>query len=149
MDGCFTVCCDDLEGVTKSDLDRFTDKIENLLNDENGQRLFRNFMFTAKMKEGRKILDFWDHCDRLLHFKGLDSNDPEIKTRYLTDIGTLIDEADRVEELDLATMERLMMVADSGDLKEIKAIIKVLKSEATKALKREYAMFVRHYVPKK
>lgn len=147
MENCFVACgCDDLEGVTKADLDRFTDKIENVLNNEKGRKLFRNFMYTSKMKDGRRVLDFWEHVERCLNYRGSTEN---ISYRsYLRDIDRLIDEAERIEELDFATMERLTIARDSENQEEIVEVLNVLKSEATKALRREYNAFRRQFVPK-
>lgn len=148
MENCFVACgCDDLEGVTKADLDRFTDKIENVLNNEKGRKLFRNFMYTSKMKDGRRVLDFWEHVERCLNYRGSTEN---VSYRsYLRDIDRLIDEAERIEELDFATMERLTIARDSENQEEIVEVLNVLKSEATKALRREYNAFRRQFVPKK
>lgn len=148
MDNCFAACgCDDHEGVTKSDLDRFTDKIENVLNDEKGRRLFRNFMFTTKMRDGRRTLDFLEHIERLLAY----SEDTEsISYRsYLRDFDRLIDEAERIEELDFATMERLAIARDSENKDDMVDVLKLLKSEAIKALRREYNAFRQHFIPNK
>ncbi|CAG9795215.1 unnamed protein product [Diatraea saccharalis] len=147
MENCFAACgCDDFEGVTKADLDRFTDKIENVLNDEKGRKFFRNFMFTSKMKDGRKVLDFWEHTERLLNYRGSTEN---ISYRsYLRDIDRLIDEAERIDELDFATMERLATARESENQEEIVEILRVLKSEATKALRREYNAFRRQFISK-
>lgn len=133
MPGC---SCDDYEGVTKADIDRFTDRIENVLNDEQGRRLFRNFMYTCKMRDGRRTLDFWEHVEKLLSCK-------EHKER---EIDRLIDEAERIEELDFAIMERLQQVHDSGNKEELVDVLKVLKVEATRALKNEYNAFRRHFI---
>lgn len=148
MDNCFAACgCDDAEGLTKADFDRFTDKIENVLNDERGRKFFRNFMFTSKMKDGKRVLDFWEHVERLLNYK---ENTESISFRsYLREIDRLIDEAERIEELDFATMERLTMARDSENRVQIVEILKELKTESTKALKREYNAFRRHFVPQK
>ncbi|CAH2036996.1 unnamed protein product, partial [Iphiclides podalirius] len=146
MDKCFVACgCDDHEGVTKSDLDRFTDKIENVLNDEKGRRLFRNFMYTTKMKDGRRTLDFLEHIERLLGYFG-DAESTSYR-RYLRDFDRLIDEAERIEELDFATMERLAIARDSENKDDMADVLKLLKVEATKALRREYNAFRRHFIP--
>ncbi|CAH2231969.1 uncharacterized protein LOC120629570 [Pararge aegeria] len=148
MDKCFVVCgCDDLEGVTKSDLDRFTDKIENVLNDEKGRRLFRNYMFTSKMKNGRRALDLYENIERLLN----STEDAESASfrNYLRDYDRLIDAAERIEELDFATMERMVIARDSENKEEIVEVLKVLKLEVTKALRREYSAFRLSFVPSK
>lgn len=148
MDKCFVSCgCDDYEGITKSDLDRFTDKIENILNDEKGRKLFRNFMYTSKMRDGRRTLDFWEQVDRLLGFK---ENAESISyPTYLKEIDSLIDKADRIEELDFATMERLTIARDSENKEELTDVLKTLKIEASKALRKEYSAFRRHFVATK
>ncbi|KAL0841509.1 hypothetical protein ABMA28_015180 [Loxostege sticticalis] len=147
MENCFVACgCDDFEGVTKSDLDRYTDKIENVLNDEKGRKFFRNFMFTSKMKDGRRVLDFWEHVERLINYRGSTEN---VSFRsYLNDVDRLIDEAERIEELDFATMERLTIARDSENQEEIVEVLNILKTEATKALRREYNAFRRKFIPK-
>ncbi|VVD05848.1 unnamed protein product [Leptidea sinapis] len=148
MEKCFAVCgCDDLEGITNSDLDRFTDKIENVLSDEKGRRLFRNFMFSSNMKHGRRTLDFWEHTERLINY----SEDAESASfrSYLRDIDHLIDEAERVEELDFASVERLAIARDSDNKDEIIEALKVIKLEATKALRREYNAFRQRFIPTK
>ncbi|KAJ2939719.1 hypothetical protein O0L34_g17912 [Tuta absoluta] len=151
MDNCFAVCgCDDSEGITKADYDRFTDKIENVLNDDKGRKLFRNFMYTSKMKDGRKTLDFWEHTERLLGNKeGTSASGTMSPHNYMREIDRLMDEAERIEELDFATMERLQIARDSDNRDEIKEALKILKVEATKALRREYNAFRRHFVPQK
>lgn len=147
MENCFTVCgCDDYEGVTKSDLDRYTDKIENVLNDEKGRRLFRNFMFSCKMVHGRKVLDFWENIDKLLNY----SSDVESTSlgRFLRDYDRLMDAAERIEELDFATMERMVNARDSEDKEGMEEALKVLKVEAAKALRREYDAFRHRFIPR-
>lgn len=148
MDNCFAACgCDDNEGITKADFDRFTDKIENVLNDEKGRRLFRNFMYTSKLKDGRRTLDFWEHVEKILGYENAtESISPQ---SYLREIDRLIDEAERIEELDFATMERLTIARDSENKEEIIEALKHLKVEATKALRREYYAFRRQFVPQK
>nr|XP_034830871.1 uncharacterized protein LOC117987908 [Maniola hyperantus] len=146
MDKCFAACgCDDLEGITKSDLDRFTDKIENVLNDEKGRRLFRNFMFSSNMRHGRKALDLYENIERLLN----STEDAESASfrRYLREYGRLIDAAERIEELDFGTMERLMIAHDSENKEEMAEVLKALKLEVTKALRREYSAFRLRFVP--
>ncbi|CAD0199523.1 unnamed protein product [Chrysodeixis includens] len=148
MENCFIVCgCEDYEGITKSDLDRFTDKIENVLNDEKGRKLFRNFMFTSKLKAGRKSLDFWEHIERLLGYKENSESGSRTFRSYLNDVDRLIDEAERMEEIDFATMERLTIARDSENKEDITEALQLLKLEATKALRREYNAFRKHFTP--
>lgn len=144
MDNCFAPCgCDGNEGITKSDLDRFTDTIENVLNDEKGRRLFRNFMYTSKFKAGRRALDFWEHNERLLGYK---ENEENVSYRsYLRDVDSLIKEADKIDDIDLATMERLTITRDSENKDAIIEALKLLKVQVMKALKGEYNAFRRHY----
>lgn len=142
MDNCFAACGS--EGVTTADLDRLTDKIENVLNDEKGRRLFADFMFSSKMKDGRRTLVFWEKIEKLL--ADTESTEGASYRRYLRKIDSLMDEAERIEELDFATMERLAAARDSESKEDIIEALKVLKVEATKALKREYNAFRRHYV---
>ncbi|XP_045497621.1 uncharacterized protein LOC123695746 [Colias croceus] len=148
MDKCFAVCgCDDLEGITNSDLDRFTDNIENVLNDEKGRRLFRNFMITCKMKHGRRALDLWEHNERLLNY----SEDAESASfrSYLRDVERLLEESENVEELDFATIERLASARDAENKDEIVEALKTIKLESTKALRREYNAFRHRFIPPK
>ncbi|KAG6448972.1 hypothetical protein O3G_MSEX005823 [Manduca sexta] len=148
MDSCLVACgCDDYEGITKSDLDRYTDKIENLMNDDKGRKLFRNFMYTSKMKDGRRTLKFWEDVERLLGYK--ETEESTSYNSYLRDIDRLIDDAERIEELDFATMEKLTIARDTENKEEITEILKILKIEATKALRREYSAFRRHFVAAK
>ncbi|KAM3959210.1 uncharacterized protein ACR2FA_006749 [Aphomia sociella] len=148
MDNCFVACgCDEYDGITTADLDRFTDTIENVLNDDKGRKLFRNFMYTSKMRDGRRTLDFLEHIDKLLNFK--EGSESSAYPRYLRDLDRLIDEAERIEELDFATMERITIARDSEDKEQIVEVLKILKAEATKALKKEYNAFRRHFVQKK
>nr|XP_026499020.1 uncharacterized protein LOC113402882 [Vanessa tameamea] len=147
MDNCFAVCgCDDLEGVTKSDLDRFTDKIENVLNDEKGRRLFRNFMFSSNMRHGRRVLDLWENTERLLTYRDEDSSSFR---NYLRDYDRLTDAAERVEELDFAIMERLVLTRESENKEEMEEVLRALKVEVTKALRREYNAFRIRFTPTK
>lgn len=148
MENCFAVCgCEGYEGITKSDLDRFTDKIENVLNDEKGRKHFRNFMFTSKFKAGRKSLDFWEHIERLLGYKENSESGSRTFRKYLSDVDRLIDEADRIEEIDFATMERLTIARDSENKEDISEALQLLKLEATKTLRREYNAFRKHFIP--
>lgn len=147
MDNCFSVCgCDDYEGVTKSDLDRFTDKIENVLSDEKGRRLFRNFMFSCQMDSGRRVLDLWENIDKLLNY----SSDVEGTSfgRFLRDYDRLMNAAERIEELDLATMERIVNARDSENKEGMEEALKVLKTETAKSLRREYDAFRHRFIPR-
>lgn len=122
MDSCLVACgCDDYEGITKSDLDRYTDKIENLMNDDKGRKLFRNFMYTSKMKDGRRTLKFWEDIERLLGYK--ETEESTSYHSYLRDIDRLIDDAERIEELDFATMEKLTIARDTENKEEITEIL--------------------------
>lgn len=144
MDKCLNVCgCDDLEGVTKADLDRYTDKIENVLNNEKGRRLFRNFMFSSNMRSGRRVLDLWENIERLL----IQDEDSSSFRNYLRDYDRLTDAAERVEELDFAIMERLVIARDSENKEQMEEVLKALKVEVTKALRREYNAFRIRYMP--
>lgn len=148
MDKCFAVCgCDDLEGVTKSDLDRFTDKIENVLNDEKGRRLFRNFMFSSNMKHGRKTLDLYENIEKLIN--STDGAESSTFRSFLREFDRLLDAAERIEELDFATMERMAIARDSENKEEMVEVLKVLKLEVTKALRREYSAFRFRFIPSK
>lgn len=147
MDNCFVACgCDDNEGITKADFDRFTDKIENVLNDEKGRRLFRNFMYTSKMRSGRRVLDFWEHVEKLLNYKTTGGN---VSPSFFTELDDIIEKAERIDELDFATMERLTIARDSENKEEINDVLKILKLEAIKALRREYSRFRVKFVPPK
>lgn len=144
MDNCFAACGCDEFGISKSDLDRFTDKIENVLNDEKGRKLFRNFMFTSKMKHGRKTLDFWEHLERLLAYE---EKEEGVSIRsFLRDVDNLLDEADRIDELDFALMERLTIARDSENMEGIKESLKLIKAEVSGALRREYNAFRTHFI---
>lgn len=147
MDNCFSVCgCDDYEGVTKSDLDRYTDKIENVLNDEKGRRLFRNFMFSCQMVPGRRVLDLWENIDKLLNYSG--GVEGTSFGRFLRDYDRLMNAAERIEELDLATMERLVNARDSENKEGMEDALKVLKAETAKSLRREYDAFRLRFIPR-
>ncbi|XP_075973850.1 uncharacterized protein LOC142975081 [Anticarsia gemmatalis] len=146
MDNCIAACgCDNYEGITQSDLDRFTDCIENVLNDEKGRRLFRNFMYTSKMHAGRRILDFWEHTERLIGYNG--NSESLSYPSYLRDVDRLIDDADRVDEIDFAAVERLTIARDSMIREDITEALKIIKQVATKALRREYNKFRERFVP--
>lgn len=144
MDKCFSACGCDEFGITKSDLDRFTDKIENVLNDERGRKLFRNFMFTSKMNHGRKTLDFWENTDTLLSYR--ENSEGQSLRGFLRNVDQLIDKAERIDELDFATIERLIIAKDSQNLEQIHESLKVVKTEVTHALRREYSAFRHHFL---
>lgn len=150
MAQCFSACgCSDLEGVTRSDLDRYTDKIENVLNEENGRRIFRGFMITAKLKDGKRCLRLWEQCDEVATTPAADSADKKIYGEFLCEVDALIESAEKVDELDYAIMEKLTLTRDSEDKDEIITIIKLLKNEVTKAMKSEYQAFKRHFIKKR
>ncbi|KOB76677.1 Uncharacterized protein OBRU01_05370 [Operophtera brumata] len=144
MDNCFAACGCDEFGISKSDLDRFTDKIENVLHDEKGRKLFRSFMFTSKMKHGRKTLDFLEHVERLLGYREDEEGVPF--RNFLGDIDNLMDEADRIDELDFALMERLTTARSSENIEGIMESLKLVKVEVTGALRREYSAFRAHFI---
>lgn len=150
MDNCFVACgCDDHEGITKSDLDRFTDKIENVLNDERGRKFFRNFMYTTKMNSGRRVLSVWEQIEELLNYKENVESGSRTHEKYLKRVESLLKKAERIEEIDFATMERLTTALDSRDKEGIIEGLQCLKVETTKALRREYCAFRNHFIPSK
>ncbi|KAJ8728345.1 hypothetical protein PYW08_016730 [Mythimna loreyi] len=150
MDNCFVACgCDDYEGITKSDLDRFTDKIENVLNDERGRKLFRNFMHTCKMNAGRRVLGVWEHIERLLNYKETAESGSRTHSNYLDDVYLLLDKTDGIDELDFATRERLTTALAADNKEGIEEGLQLLKVETTKALRREYNDFKKHFIPPK
>lgn len=142
---CLGACgCDRYEGVTRADLDRYTDKIENVLNDENGRRLFRNYMITCRFKVGRRTLEVWERIDKLLTSKA----EPGTShfTQYLRDVAELMNDAERIDELDFALLERLSIAKQSMNKEQIVHMLKILRCETSKALSREYLAFRRHFV---
>ncbi|CAH0701050.1 unnamed protein product [Spodoptera exigua] len=145
MDNCFNAC-GSADDITKSDLDRFTDKIENVLNDEKGRKLFRNFMCTSKMKAGKKALLVWEHTERLLSYKENDESGTRTHRKYLDDVLLLLDKAESLEEIDFVTMERLTTAVDSDNTEGIVEGLQQLKVETTKALRREYTAFREHLI---
>ncbi|KAJ8729910.1 hypothetical protein PYW07_016948 [Mythimna separata] len=149
MDNCFVACgCDDYEGITKSDLDRFTDKIENVLNDERGRKLFRNFMHTSKLHAGRRALAVWENIERLLNYTENAESGSRSHSNYLDDVYLLLDKAERIEEIDFTTMERLTTALAADNKEGINEGLQLLKVEATKAMRREYSAFRDRFLPK-
>lgn len=150
MAHCFPTCgCSDLEGITNSDLDRFTDRIENVLNDENGRKLFMNFMITSKLSSGKKCLNLWVECDKVINSPAADSNEREIYKEFLCEVENLIEEAEKIQDLDFAIMEKLTITVDTEDKKEIITILKLLKNDISKAMRKEYSLFRKHFVKRK
>lgn len=150
MDNCFVACgCDDYEGITKSDLDRFTDKIENVLNDERGRKLFRNFMHTSRMKHGLQALGVWEQIENLLNLKENVESGSRSHSKYLKDVDHVLDKAERINEIDFTTMERLTIARDSEDKEGMVEGLQLLKVETTKALRREYSAFRERFIPSK
>ncbi|CAH0723184.1 unnamed protein product, partial [Brenthis ino] len=127
------------ERITKSDLNRYTDKIENVLNDEKGRRHFRKFMFSCKMNHGRRVLDFWEHIEKLL-------NHSEYSEGYLQNYDCLSEEAKEIGVLDLATEARIKTARDSENKEEMEECLKILKVEATKALGNEYDKYRHRFI---
>lgn len=146
MSNCFAACgCGE---VSPDDWDRFTDRVENVLKDERGRSLFRNFMYTCKMRDGRRVLDFWEHVERLLvHKNSPGGGSPR---NYNREIKKLLEAADKIDEFDLAIMERLDTLAqEPGSSKDaIDEVLRVLKAESAVALKREYKAFRNHFTPR-
>ena len=148
MDNCFAACgCDDYEGITKSDLDRFTDKIENVLNDERGRKLFRNFMHSSRMKDGLLALGVWEQIEKLLNFKENSESGSRSHSKYLRDVDHVLDKAERIREIDFASMERLNNAREADNKEGIVEELQSLKSETTKALRREYSAFRERFTP--
>lgn len=147
MSNCFIAC--DCSEVSQADFDRYTDKVENVLNDERGRSLFRNYMYTCKMRAGRRVLDFWERTEKLLSHKN--SPGGGSPRNYNKEIKKLLNEAERIEEFDLATMERLDTLAqEPGSSKDqIDEVLKILKVESAHILRREYDAFRKHFVPRR
>lgn len=145
MDNCFTAC-GSADDITKADLDRFTDKIENVLNDEKGRKLFRNFMSTSKFKAGKKALLVWEHTERLLNYKENAESGSQTHRNYLDDVLDLLDKAERIEEIDFVTMERLTTAVQEDNREGIVEGLELLKVETTKALRREYTKLREHLI---
>lgn len=118
---------------SKTDLERFTDRVEDVLNEERGRNLFRKFMDKNEMKDGLRVLDFWEHVERLLH------------THRHTDreMNTLLAEANEISQLDIETMKRLYTLAQSSNSSNeaIAEVIKILKVKSAAALEAEYTAF--------
>ncbi|XP_028033335.1 uncharacterized protein LOC114245387 [Bombyx mandarina] len=149
MDTCFVACCCNCAknyGFTKTDLDRFTDNIENLLNNNNGRQCFRDFMEEAKMRHGLRTLHFWERVDK--YISSQDTVHSASHSGCLKRVDSLIDIAEKIEEFDFAIMERLCIARESENREEIITVLKLFKVEAAKALKREYNAFKRHFVVK-
>lgn len=150
MAQCFpcTTCGCDYGGLTQSDLDRFTDKIENVLNDVNGRRFFRHFLITSKLKDGKRCLDVWEETERVINSPAAQSDDPKIFDEFLCEVDNLIENAERIDDLDYLLIEKMTNSRDTEDRMEIISILKLLKSEITKAMRNEYLAFRKHYVKK-
>ncbi|OWR48890.1 hypothetical protein KGM_210807 [Danaus plexippus plexippus] len=146
MDSCFVACgCNDPEGVTTSDLDRYTDRIENVLSDEKGRKLFRNFMFSSNFKHGRKVLDLWEKIEKLIHYR--ENADGTASPTFSKDLDKVMVAAERIEVIDYVLLQTFIStVSDNKDRKEINDALHLLKLEATKALASEYDAFRSRYV---
>lgn len=143
MDNCFNAC-GSANDITNTDLDRFTDRIENVLNDERGRKLFRNFMCTSKMKAGQRALTVWEHTERLLNYREDAESGTQTHQNYVDDVNDLLNKAERVAEVDFATMERLTTAVEADEKKVIVEGLQSLKVAATKALRREYTALRDH-----
>lgn len=142
MDNCFNAC-GSANDITNTDLDRFTDRIENVLNDERGRKLFRNFMCTSKMKAGQKALTVWEHTERLLNYREDAESGTRTHQNYLDDVKDLLKKAERVE-VGFVTMERLTTAVEADKKEGIVEGLESLKVEATRALGREYTALREH-----
>lgn len=142
MDNCFNAC-GSANDITNTDLDRFTDRIENVLNDERGRKLFRNFMCTSKMKAGQRALTVWEHTERLLNYREDAESGTRTHQNYLDDVKDLLKKAERVEA-GFVTMERLTTAVEADKKEGIVEGLQSLKVEATRALGREYTALRNH-----
>lgn len=105
-------------------------------------------MYTCRMKDGRRILDFWEHVERLLGHKN--SPGGGSPRNYNREIKKLLVEAEKIEEFDLATMERMDTLAQEPESSkdDIDEVLKILKVESARALRQEYDAFRKHFVPR-
>lgn len=140
MDNCIPCGCEDREGINKSDLDRFTDKIDNVLNDDKGKRFFRNFMRTCKMRDGRRKLDLMENIDKIIN-KRVENEDDALEC--------LLNDAQRIKEFDFALIERLFIARSSENKEIMNEALKLLKTETIKSLTTEYNAFRSNYTPSK
>lgn len=101
------------------------------------------------MKDGRRILDFWERVEKLLSHKN--SPGGGSPRNYNREVKKLLDDAERIEEFDLATMERLDTLAqEPGSSKDqIDDVLKILKVECAHILRREYDAFRKHFIPRR
>lgn len=104
-------------------------------------------MYTCNMKDGRRILDFWVRVEKLLGHKN--SPGGGSPRNYNKEIKKLLAEADKINEFDLATMERLDALAqEPGSSKDqIDEVLKILKEESAHSLRPKYDAFRKHFVP--
>lgn len=146
MDDCFGAWgCLKNENISRADLDRFTDTIENVLNVEKGRRFFRNFMITCEFKDGLRSLDVWEHSERLL---GYDESTESISyLNYLREVSNLIKEIKGKPRF-VGVRQQLIMARHSEEKENIFECLQLLKLEAMKALAGPYNAFQGEYIPK-
>lgn len=137
MDNRFASCA--FSEFPRADLDRFTDRVENVLNDDRGRGLFRNFMLEREMRDGLRVLNFWEHVKRLL------DSDPGSGSpcTYSREINELLAETNEIAEIDEATMRRLYDLAQDPESSNdtIVEVLVQLKEVSATLLGRAYAEF--------
>lgn len=131
---------------TMKDLNRFTDKIENVLNDENGRNYFRIFLEKYNLEDCKKCLKTWEETETLINSQKALSNDPKIFEELMCEIYDLIKNAKKIEELNRSVIEEIIDAKNLKNITNIISALKLLKDEITKTMNREYLVFQRHCV---
>ncbi|XP_044733594.1 uncharacterized protein LOC123296198 [Chrysoperla carnea] len=138
---CIPQCSSELDGISKSDLDRFTDSIENLLSNEAGRRLFRHFLTKCKFKNGKRVLDTYEKI-----IAQLNNDSKTITSDIVCDI---LDDIDRIDAFDFAVAEKMGLAIEAGaNSEDLKTDLALARNECVKILRHDYEIFRKHYSKK-
>lgn len=128
--------CDQL---SRQDIDRFTDRLENVLNSRNGTEVFLKYLRHNNFGESVKCVEFWRLCNEYR------MAEPGEKPKILMDIQQA---AQDVDELDFVAVERLNNCVEQGVVKETNNCIIYLQTTVIHLLRQDYDKF-RDYLLKK
>lgn len=123
-----------ISGVTRSELDRYTDKLENVLNDERGRRFFRDFLMRCDMEDEIRSLTLWEQLDKLF---AASLSQGAYYAEFQRQVEVLIESQSSpraVVGLDLRFMETLVSLKNFENKDDQINTIKVLKNEVAKTM---------------
>lgn len=111
-----------------------TDTIEDVLKNNRGE--FSRYLIDSGLTDGIECLNLWRKVDNLI-------NNPNSVADFQKSVNALFNDANNIQEIKLAVMDKLHEAIKSGDKSKIINALQSLKNALQNAMRREFQTFQR------